>query len=92
MHCVSAELSEARAWPWAPEAGTVGICEPPCECMESNLGSSLQEQKVLLIAEPSLLSHCVPVFKNYSVFFIEIVLTKMSICLLARMKESFNVD
>lgn len=51
----------------------------------------LQEQQVLLTAEPPFQPHCVPVFKNYSIFSTEIVLT-ISICLLARMKESFKVD
>ena len=37
----------------SPGAGVTGGCESPCECWELNLGS-LQEQQVLLPAEPAL--------------------------------------
>ena len=36
-----------------PKAGVAGGCELQCQCWELNLGP-LQEQQVLLTAEPSL--------------------------------------
>jgi hypothetical protein len=43
----------------SPETGVTDSCELPCRCRESNPGR-LEEQPVLLTAEPSLLlQHCI---------------------------------
>ena len=40
----------------SPGTGDPGNCDPPCGCLELNPGP-LEEQLVLLIAEPSLQSY-----------------------------------
>lgn len=84
------EALEASGRHWSPGAGTAGSCKPPCMGAENQ--TWVLREISTLTSELSLQTHCVLIFKNYSVFFTEIVLTKMSICLLATMKESFDVD
>ena len=48
LHCLCLQRHQKRA----PDLIT-DVCEPPCGCWELNSGS-LEEQSVLLTAEPSL--------------------------------------
>ena len=51
----STHRGQKRAWDFFPptETGVSDSCEPPCGCWELHMGP-LEEQPVLLSAEPSL--------------------------------------